>query len=331
MDHFSPGIRACRRLATRLDHHVRLYFAQRNLAKAETELGLLGWQQAEFDPVTQRQVDALQNVEREQAELGNRATEIALGLAEVTGQRTSLRSAFDQEYGAMGAEKAKVREPLPSLREQIDKLREPAAAAERRTAELEKELRQVDNLYNKLLLIQPQTPEVRDEIIGLREQLIAIPNERNDLKNQNARRTAEIQHREEQVAAIEKSVAELDRKMRERKATFYEADDVLARKQRDLERDKARTEAENEQLERAKINPYREIGRVLADNDVGPMNQPQALERVMQCRSAVAAHEQALATIKSVAAAEDRVQVQMSLAIWMTILLVVLLIGSTFF
>jgi chromosome segregation ATPase len=320
MDHFSPGIRAFRRYLARLDHRVRLYFARRNVAKAETELGLLGWQQAEFDPETQRQVDALQNVEREQAELSNRSAENAHALEQVAAERSALRAAFDRDSAVLEAERTKTREPLAALREQIDKMREANPAAERRAAELEKELRDVEKLYNRLLHIQPQTAEVRDEILGLRDQLIAVPNERKDLLNQCARRAGEIQSREEQIAAIEEATAEVDRRMRERKNAFQAEDDILARKQRELERDKARAQAEHEQLERAKINPYREIGIVLADNNVGPMNQPQALQRVLECRSIVLSHRQEIVDLDAAAAAEDRVQVQMSFAIWAAIL-----------
>ena len=326
MDHFSPGLRAARRLVTRLDHRVRLYFAQRNVAKAETELGLLGWQQAEYDSETQRQVDALQNVEREQAALSNRFAETAHALEQVATDRATLRATFDQEYAALEAKRTKAREPLPGLREQIDKLREANSPAERRAAELEKELRDVEKLYTKLLLVQPQTPEVRDEILSLRDQLIALPNERKDLANQAARRTAEIQARQDQIAAIEQAVAGLDRRMRDRKTLFHEEDDALAKRQRELERDKVRAQAEHEQLERAKINPYREIGIVLADNNIGPMNQPQALERVMQCRSIVREHQQDLVDLEAIAAAEDQVQVRASLAIWAAIFFVLALI-----
>jgi chromosome segregation ATPase len=326
MDYFTPGIRAFRRFAARLEHRSRLYFALRTLAKAETELGLLGWQQAEFDAVTQRQVEALQNVEREQAELYNRSAEIARGLAQVADERAALREVHEKDHAALESERIKLREPLAGYRDQIEKLRDVAPAAERRMAELEKELREIEIIYNKLLIIQPQTAEVRDEILGLRDQLIAIPNERNDLRSQTARRNAEIQQREDQIATIEKQVAELDRGIRERKATYHKDDEALARKQRDLERDKARAEAEHDQLERAKVNPYREIGIVLADNNVAPMNQPHALDRVVQCRAAVAAQDQTLAEIAARAAAEDPITVRMSLAVWGAIFLALALI-----
>jgi hypothetical protein len=69
MDYFSPGFREIIRLVQRASLRVRGGITRRRLASVETQLGLLGWQQADFDPDTQRQVDALQNVEREQVAL----------------------------------------------------------------------------------------------------------------------------------------------------------------------------------------------------------------------------------------------------------------------
>jgi chromosome segregation ATPase len=326
MDHFSPGIRAFRRFAARLEHRVLLYFAQRDLAKAETELGLLGWQQAEFDPVTQKQVDALQHVEREQAELSNRSAEIAYRLKEVIEQRKALKEAFERDVAALAEERTRTGEPVRALREQIAKLQEPAPATDKRLAELQSELREAEKVYNRLLQVQPQTPEVRDDILKVREELLVLPREQNELKAHAARRASEIQSRQEQIAAVEKAVDEVERRIRERKALFGRQDEELAKVQRDHERDKLQAEKENEQLERAKIDPYREIGIVLADNSVAPMNQPQALERALECRAVVLSHQQSLIDIEGLAAAEDRTQVQMSVAIWGAIFLTAALI-----
>jgi hypothetical protein len=54
VDYFSPGAREIARILGRVLNRLRMLAQRRRLARAETELGLLGWQQADYDEDTQR-------------------------------------------------------------------------------------------------------------------------------------------------------------------------------------------------------------------------------------------------------------------------------------
>lgn len=328
MSYFAPGFREILRFLARTALRLRLLVARRQLAAAETRLGLLGWQQADFDPETQRQVDAIQNVEREQATLTNRAADLARDLAAVTAERDAVRAGFEKQRAVLEAERTSARAPLAEIERIVGTVRGRPADIARRIADLERELRETDALYTKLLGVNPQTPQVRDEIMRLRQRLIAIPNETSDIKAQQLRATADLEEREKQRAAIDRHTADLDRQLRELKAQAAERDAASATLSRALEKDHARAETDVARLERAKHDPYREIGRVLAESGVAPANQPHALTRVHDLWKAIAAHETALATSLAETAAEDASTLRTSLALCAVIALAALLVLS---
>lgn len=331
MDYFSPGLREIRRFGQRMNDRVRFHLAQRRLVKAETHLGLLGWQAADFDGETQRQVEALQNVEREQATLTNRAAELSRQLETIAAQRAKVRLDYDQRRTALNADAAKVREPLADLERKMRVVRDNLPDVDRRVAQLDKEEREADALYKKLLSVQPQTQEVSDEILRHRDRLLAIPNERDDLKRRHARGTVDLQTHERTISTITASIGELDGQLREAKGAFDSADGALAKEQREAEREKARVSHEIERLERAKHDPYLEIGRVLADCGVAPVNQPEALTRVQEFRHEISAREAAIADSLRTSAAEDREAQRISLGIWAVIAVLAFLLLAALF
>ena len=97
MNYFSPGLRELARIAGRCRNGWRLRGARKHRDKAETELGLLGWQQAEFDPATQREVEKITQCEREQARLTNESAALAKEIAEISAQREQARTDFGQK------------------------------------------------------------------------------------------------------------------------------------------------------------------------------------------------------------------------------------------
>jgi DNA repair exonuclease SbcCD ATPase subunit len=326
VNYFAPGFREIVRVVQRTLWRFREWLARQQLAGAEKRLGLLGWQQADFDPETQRQVDAIQNVEREQADLANRAAELAHGIEKLTADRAVARAEFDQQRAPIEAERARAREPLAEIERALAVIRERPTDVGRRIADLERQLRETDALYTKLLGVQPQTPQVRDEILRLRERLIAIPNEVSDIKAQQLRATSDIQEHEQQRSAIEKQTAEFDRQLRELKSQADKRDADFASQIKALEKDRARAEASAQRLERAKHNPYREIGRVLADSGVAPLNQPQALARVQSLRSTIVESQSAVSESLHATAAEDASMLRISLTLWGVISVAALLV-----
>lgn len=330
MNYFGPGFREIVRLVQRATWRLGGWLATRSLHKAETELGLLGWQQADFDEETQRQVDAIQNVEREQSDLNNRAASVAHDIEKLNAERAAVRAEFDQRRSALEAERAKTREPLVEIDRLIGVVRARPSDATRRIAELDREERETDAAYKKLLGVHPQSPQVRDEIMHQRQRLIAIPNERQDIKAQQLRATTDLQEREQQRAAIEQKSAELDRQLREVKKAGDQRDAEFAARLKEFEKDRARAEAAARQLERAKLDPYREIGRVLADSGVAPVNQPHALARVQQLRQRIAQARLAVAGSMELTAGEDNEMLRISLGLWAVIAVAALLVFLAF-
>lgn len=331
MDYFGPGVRELRHLSARLKHRLRLMWVQRQLAAAETELGLLGWQQADFDAETQNQVDKIHHVEREQSRLTNAGAELAGEIHSLVEKRDAAQRGAQAQRQQLDAERARLREPLNALAQQLAALRRTEHDYERRVPELDREQREVDALYSKLLLVQPQPPHVRDELLRLRDRLIAIPNEKTDLRSQHLRGAAELQAREKEAAAFEAQIADIDRRLGELDLAARADEAKVGAELRDKEREKARLSAEIDQLERGKANPYREIGRVLADSNLPPLNQPHVLQKVKDLRFAAQAHEYEIAASEHASSQEDRFTIQISFGLWAILFVALALLLAVLF
>jgi chromosome segregation ATPase len=331
VEYFSPCLHELSRILKRVNCRAQIALAQRNLANAEEHLGLLGWQQADFDESTQRQVDSLQNIEREQAVLTNRSADQARQLAKLSENRVKFRTEYDQSRSVIEAERQKARHPLAEFERKLNVARAHAPDVDRKAAQLDREQRDIEELSTKLLVVQPQPIHIRDEILRLRDRALAIQNERNDLRTQYARSLSEIHHLEQQTVTIEKRVAEFDQNLRELRAKFEQEDHKLADEERACAEEKEKIERQVNDLEHAKGNPYQAIGRVLADNGIAPMNQPAALSRVLDLRERIAQREATLASLHAQTHAMDRTQFRVSIVLWLLIIVaLVLIIGAMF-
>ncbi|HYR58294.1 MAG TPA: hypothetical protein VEO95_06690, partial [Chthoniobacteraceae bacterium] len=98
------------------------------MTKAETALGLLGWQQAEFDPQTQAEVDKINAYEREQSRLTNESAGLAKELRELRVEREAARKEFQERRRALAAERAGIGLNHPAIEKQLAEKRktEPA-------------------------------------------------------------------------------------------------------------------------------------------------------------------------------------------------------------
>ena len=171
------ALREARRSVERLLGRWRLRGARKELAKAETELGLLGWQQAEYDAETQREVDKIKNTEREQARLTNEGADLARTLQELSAQRAAAQKEFDEKRGAEEKELLEMRQHIATAEAQLPAAKEQLAAIQRWMARLENEQREASRLYDDLLQAEPQTAEVRLEATRLRDRVQALPHE----------------------------------------------------------------------------------------------------------------------------------------------------------
>jgi chromosome segregation ATPase len=311
--------------------HLRLRDLNAKLAKAEGELGLLGWQQADFDPDTQKQVEAIQHVEREQAALANRSAEMKRSLETLHVEREQSTEEFARRKAVLAAELAAARVPLAEAERLLRVLRDRDPDVGRNIAKLEKEDREIAQLCERLLTVQPQPPNAQAELLALRDRTLAISNEKADLKLQQARALSDSEERERERTEAKTQVEEVERQIRELDAASRKELDRFAATERDLGREKVAIERGIEQLDRAKVDPYREIGRVLADSNIAPMNQPAALEKVLELRESILAAEMDTVNLLRQSASQNQTELVVSFALLAVIVLAVFMILAAIF
>ena len=301
--------------------------ARRELARAETDLGLLGWQQADFEGEAQQHVRQLTDFEREEARLTNESAALALTIRRLQDERGAARQHHDEARAPLEAERAKVAVPVAEVERQLAARRSGRVNFAERAPALDRELREVSQLSAELLAVELQTAEIRRELIRLRERTVAIPNEKSDLRIQQQHAADEVHALEEALARGLTAVAELDEKLRVRRADYEEADRAREKEISDRGREKQAIEKEIGSLEKAKGNPYRKIGQILADSGIAPMNQPQALAAVQRGRETVASLDLEVAASLAASGREDRAALRKSWGVWLMIGAVVILIA----
>ena len=326
MNLLRPAPRELARILGRLVNRLRLVVAARRLAKAETNLGLLGWQQADFEGEAQRHIDQLTNVEREQARLTNESARLGLAIQHIQDEGAAAQRQFEETRRVRAAERVKVAAPVEETARQCaerERLRDNFAE---RVATLERELADADRQHAELLAGAKLTPDDRTELGRLRQRTAGIPTELADLRLRQQHLVGELRPLQEALARGRAAVAVEDEKLRVQQAAFAEAE--LARKKEvaDFQREKQTVEKEIASLEKAKGDPYRRIGQVLADAGIAPMNQPHALAAVQQGRAAVALLAQEITASLAASRREDRTALQNSWGLWAVTLAVSMLI-----
>ncbi len=316
MNYFSPGLRELARKLRRQTIRLRIFWRKRDLAKAETQLGLLGWQQADYDEETQRQVNAIQQVEREQARLTNEAAALANEIRQLQGDRETARKEYEEKCRGIEAERKQISAPHAQIERQLAEKRKVEPNFEKRIPELDRELREVQRRYTDLLASPKETLQIKQELIHLRERSVAIPNEKSDLRTQHLRTVSEIRALEMALQKEALALAELDERSDRLDEEWQARDRELVQKVRAKERDKTRLEKEIDTLETAKVNPYQRIGQVLADSNISPMNQPEALSRVKALRLQVGELHQAILESEALSAQDDQKLIRSSFWLW---------------
>jgi chromosome segregation ATPase len=328
VDYFTPGLRELARKLHRQSVRLALWHRRRQLARAETQLGLLGWQQADFDPETQRQVDAINNVEREQGRLINEAAERSARIRQLRGELESKHREHAEQQRGLAAEERKLRERRAEIERRLTEKRKVEPNFERRMPDLDRELREVQRLLVDLHRQERQTAKMRSEIVRLRERTVAIPNEKNDLRTQHLRTVTEIRALEEELQRNTAAIAESERRQKAHAEEGGAVEEQLSAQMKDEEREKTRIEKAIAQLERAKANPYQQIGQVLALAGVAPMNQPQALEAAKSIELAIGGLHQSLLESEQASQGENWSVLRLSYVVLAIIAGLVLLVIS---
>lgn len=326
MDYVQPGLREIGRQAARLLLRARLALARRRRAKALTQLGLLGWQGADFDPETQRQVDEIQNVEREQSRHLNDAATHSQAVRRLMGEREQARRTHQEARKEIEAELKRANEKKALLERQVAEKRKVEPKFQQRIPELDRELRETNKLYSELLVMEKQTPQTKQEIIRLRERIVAIPNEKNDLRTSHLRSVTELRTLEENLARQVEFVAAVQQRITYAESQWEAADAALVASIKAAEKEKAAAERQYAALENAKDNPYQRIGEVLSGSGLGPINQPEVLEKVREVDVEVALLEGQILDSQAATGNEDPAALKMSLVLWGAVALLVLIV-----
>jgi chromosome segregation ATPase len=299
---------------------------RRRLDRAETELGLLGWQQADYDEDTQREVDKIQNYEREQARLTNESAAVGREIRALGEARDLARKEYEEARREIETRVREWSDPIAAEEKQLAALVRQEPHFQKRMPELDREQREVGKLYSELLATPDHTAHVRTELIRLRERSVAIPNEKADLRTQHMRLVSEIKSLEKKLAERREQAATLDQELKQLEASFQAGERERSAAIKASEREKTRLAKEVDALEIAKANPYQQIGRVLADSNLAPMNQPDTLEKVRQQRFAMQQLEYEIAKSLQLSSEADAGLVRISYMLWGVMLVAAMLL-----
>jgi chromosome segregation ATPase len=284
---------------------------RRKLVKLETALGLLGWQQADYQGETQEHVNRLTDFEREESRLTNESAEIGMEIRQIEEERGVREREFEEAQARALAAAQPTAADATALEEQAAAKRKEHKELAARLAVLDRELRDTEREYRELVI--QATPQSQDEVLRLRKVIRALPRERAEWQTK-------LDGVGEQLAAMETLLETL----REARGRFEKEDGELADEIAARQRKKQKVEKQIDAVEKSKADPYLEIGRALADNNVSPLNQPEALKAVHAQRLVVAGREFEIAASTEASRQEDRAMV------WKSWLLVgaLLLLGA---
>ena len=312
MNYFAPGLRELARLASRLASRLRLLLERRKLAALETTLGLLGGQQAHYAGATQEHANRLTDFERDQSRLTYESAALGREIEELEKERGVRERVFEEAQARALEAEQPTAASATALEEQALMTRKECKELEARLSVLDRELTGAEQKYRDLLAKESALPEAQKEVLRLRKIILALPSEQTEWQ-------AKLEQVRAQLAAMETLLDALQ----EARGRFVKTDAELAGRIAAVQRKKQKVEKQIEAVEKSKARPYREIGRVLADNNIPPLNQPEALEAVHAQRLVVVGREFAIAASLEASHREDRAMVWKS---WL--LLGALLLGA---
>ena len=322
MNPFTPALRELARLISRQALRLRLILHERRkLARLETQLGLLGWQQADFDAATQQRLKEITDYEREQARLMNESAALGLAVRQLRQKHESAHASFQAEAARLESERVEHLKIFERCERSIAAKRKIRANFAAAITDLEARLSGAQRQYHELLAVEPQTPEMHAGFVRVRERAMALPHEIQDLRTQQFRTDRELRELETALTEERATVQALAEQWTELRKQFAPVEAQIGRERAACEREKRRVERQIEVLEKAKASPFRQIGIVLADHELAPMNQPQALQAVQNQREVIEQIETEVAVSRQASAQEDYRSVIKSAAIWLGLFL----------
>lgn len=323
MNYFAPGLRELARILDRLGCRLDLVWQRRKLDRLEGRLGLLGWQQADYDSGTQHHVDRLAEYERTQVQLTNDSAALGLTLQQLEERRTSERETFERQR----AERVAAQKPLVGPVEEGEKalaaLRSERSKLEHLLSDIDRELADCEEKYRALLAKGEHDADEEKEVVRWQRRVLSIPQERQDWEHKLQELLESLPPLEAEVLQCHAMLSVEIEALRSLEKSFAESDGALAAEIAVEKREKQKLERQINELEKAKSRPYREIGKALADHRIEPLNQPEALAAVLAQRSRIAAHEAKIAASIEQSGVEKRDYVWGS---WVLLLLTIAII-----
>ena len=313
MNRFSPGYRQISRLFTRLALRCRLLLERRKLGHFETQLGLLGWQQADYNEATQEEVRKLTDFEREQSRLTNESAELGNAIREFCERRAKEEAEYEARKASFKASLAELEKPIAVLERKVEARRKELQEAERTVAALEEKLEEAGQANARTL-------EERTEAGRSDYRFREVPNKLKDARAELARIKEEVRGEESDLGRNLPVLKALEERLLANQTQFDALDAELEKEISSRKRAKRKIEKEINALEKAKTHPYREIGRALADCHIAPMNQPGALGNVYAQRLRIRALESAIGALLEESRREPREALLNSWQWWVALL-----------
>lgn len=286
MNWFEEGLVECGRKTARLAWRAQLALAQRRLARAETALGELGWQQADFPDSMQDAVKNVDAAERRQALLFNRSAEIAAQIGERENERAENRRSLEEALGPLRAERAPVAAAHEELTRRLKAHEATLPEIEKQLARLTLEAQTLSKLNEDLLASEPAPADFLLQRGKLADYRSAITNDREEAERNRLHARNEIAAMKQELFKADDRLAAIDERVAAVQREFDAAERRLLGEIEQSRREKADVEKTINALDAEKSAPFRMIGQCLADNDIGPRNQPEALAEVKARRVA---------------------------------------------
>jgi chromosome segregation ATPase len=295
MNFLTSGFQELERKARRAAERVRVWLEQRKLTSAEIHLGELGWQQVDFPPEVEREIEAINAMELQQAHISNRGADIQSDIDELQARREENRKAHAEVIS--GIESAM--EPLLQAR---DVARKPLAANQEGIRRFEHAIAAVQATAETLALqiqelsaISRPGMDVQQQLIELKDRRTECNFEKEDMQRAVIKLQNEIKAQTAKVAALDLQIQDLNLKISDAGDAFNAGDKELLAAIAGLKQGKKETGRQVDRLDKSKGSAYLRVGRCLADFNLAPMNQPESLQRVLIHREIVAGHQQRIA------------------------------------
>jgi chromosome segregation ATPase len=276
------------------------------LAKAETELGWLGWEQVDFFELEiNEEVEKVKEYENTQASLLNTSAELSGRKAALDEELARERAVHDQAQAALAAERAPIAAQFDEAETRRRQKLEAAARFERAIDEMASAEKDLEARSLSFMKIERPTLAVRTVAREISDELARLSEERKRVLADKVNALNEAARLEPELARLRADLQRIDTAADDARDRFATADRRLAGEMRILEREQTKSNVRMSHLDREKRKPYRLIGICLADHGIAPLNQPEIYEKVMAMRDREAQVTQALTALEAACAAAN--------------------------